>query len=159
MDEKKTVFDYIIQTMATYGIIVVIFLVFNSIIGDNAADVSSLFTLGREGLSTATLLELLFLSVILTVTRTVFLSDRWIKNMPIFLRFVLSIASIMICIIFMVIIFKWFPIDDPKSWLGFVLSFIISMIISVWITRLKEKTENEKMQEALKRFNGEGKER
>ena len=32
------------------------------------------------------------------------------------------------------------------------------MIISVWITRLKEKTENEKMQEALKRFNGDGKE-
>ena len=158
MDEKKTIFDYIIQTMAIFGIIVVIFMVYNYLIGDNAADHSSLFVLGRAGLSTATLCQLLVLSVILNVTRTLFLSDRWIKNMPIFLRFVLSIATIMIVIIVMVIIFKWFPIDDPMAWAGFVLSFIISMIISVWITRLKERAENEKMQEALNRFNSREKE-
>lgn len=158
MDEKKTVFDYIIQTMAIFGIIVVIFMVYNYFIGDGAAEHSSLFVLGKAGLSTATLIQLLVLAVILNVTRTLFLSDRWIKNMPIFLRFVLSIATIMIVIIIMVIIFKWFPIDDPMAWIGFALSFIISMIISVWITRLKERMENEKMQEALNRFNSREKE-
>lgn len=158
MEEKKTVFDYIIQTMAIYGIIVVIFMVYNYLIGDSAAEHSSLFALGRAGLSTATLIQLLALSVILNFTRTLFLSDRWIKNMAIFLRFVLSITTIMIVIITMVIIFKWFPIDDPMAWIGFALSFIISMIISVWITRLKERMENEKMQEALNRFNSREKE-
>ena len=53
MDDRKTVFEYIRQLFTTYGIMVVIFIVINLFIGDEAGRVSSLFALGVAGLSSA----------------------------------------------------------------------------------------------------------
>ena len=50
MEEKKTIFDYIGQLFATYGIIVAIFLIFGSCIGSLAKGHSSLFPWEKKGL-------------------------------------------------------------------------------------------------------------
>ena len=153
MEEKKTVFNYINHAFAIYGIIVVIFMVFSLIIGESTEGYSTLFLLGDKGLTIATLSELLLLSVIITVFQAIFLTDKWIKNMAIVLRHILFFLCVMITTIIMALAFSWLPVNDIKSWIYFFICFIISCILSVAITRVKECAENKKMQEALEKYN------
>ena len=154
MEEKKTIFCLFRQGFATYGIIIVIFLVFSLAIGEKAGSVSSLFSLGKEGLSFPTLLQLLLLSAVITLAQFVFLTDKWIRNMPTILRYLLFFPSVLISIVIMVFLFEWFPVHDFKAWIGFSVCFALSMVISILVTRLRESTENTKMQKALDKFNG-----
>ena len=151
--EQKTLFNYIAQFFTTYGVMVVVFLLFDICIGNSCRDYSTLFKLGAEGLTTHTLLELLFLAVIITVSQIIFMTDKLIKNMKIITRNVIFISLIFAAIVVFVIVFKWFPVDDIRSWIGFIISFSISMSVSLIITRYVEKSENRKMQDALERYN------
>ncbi|MBO7335489.1 MAG: hypothetical protein J6U42_00970, partial [Lachnospiraceae bacterium] len=80
MEEKKTVFNYIRQLFATFGIIVTIFIVLSLIISEGTGDYSSLFRLGREALTIPTLLQLLLIAGTITCAQVVFYTDILIKN-------------------------------------------------------------------------------
>ncbi|MCR5735398.1 MAG: hypothetical protein K6G22_12405 [Lachnospiraceae bacterium] len=153
MEEKKTIFNYISQTFATYGAIVLIFIIFNIAIGENAKDYSTLFSMGKEGITIPVLSELLLLAVMITLAQVVFLTDKWILNMSMMIRNVLLFISVLIVMAIMIVVFKWFPVDDMTAWLGFIISYVISLIISEFVTKLREKAENSKMQEALDKYN------
>ena len=153
MEDRKTVFDYISQLFATFGIMVLIFIVLNLFIGNLARSMSTLFSLGDAGLSSATLLELLLLALIITVAQNIFLSDILIKNMVLLARYLLFFLTIMVAITVFVIIFGWFPVDHAPSWIGFIVSFAVCTAVSAFIMRLEEQAENRKMQEALKKYN------
>jgi hypothetical protein len=153
MEDRKTVFEYIAQLFTTFGIMVLIFIVINIIIGNEARDLSTLFSMGSAGLSSATLLELLLLAVIITIAQNIFLSDILIKSMALIVRNILFFVTIMIAITVFVIIFGWFPIYNAAAWIGFIVSFAVCTAISACVMRLEEKAENKKMQEALKKFN------
>ena len=152
MEDRKTIFEYIAQLFTTYGIMVVIFIVINLVIGDNARSVSTLFALGSDGLSAAMLLELLLLAFIITTAQNVFLSDILIKDMALIVRNVLFFLTIMIAITVFVIIFGWFPINEVGAWIGFIVSFAVCTAVSAVFMRLEERAENKKMQEALNRL-------
>ncbi len=153
MEEKKTVFHYIRQVFATYGVIVLIFIVFSIAIGEGAKAYSTLFAMGKDGLSTPILFELLLLAVMITLAQVVFLTDRWIMNMSMMTRNVLLFVSVLIVMVIMIVAFAWFPVDDVTAWIGFIISYVLSMIISTLVTKLKERAENSKMQEALDKYN------
>ena len=63
MEERKTIFDYLGQVFTIYGISIALMCVFCVLFGDGAKDFSSLFALGKEGLSTATMAQFLVISV------------------------------------------------------------------------------------------------
>ena len=153
MEEKKTVFNYLSQTFATYGVIVLIFVLFSLIIGESAAEYSALFALGKEGISLPILAELLLLAVMITAAQVVFVTDVIIRNLSIVIRNVLLFVTVFIVMIIMIIIFDWFPTKDITAWMGFVISYAVSMFISVFITKLREHLENSKMQKALDEYN------
>ena len=113
MDDRKTIFDYIKQLFTTYGIMVVIFIVTNLIIGNEARSLSTLFALGSAGLSTATLLQLFFLAAIITVAQNIFLSDILIKNLALIVRNILFFVTVMAASTLFIVFFGWFP--DRKS--------------------------------------------
>ena len=152
MEDRKTIFEYIAQFFTTYGIMVVIFIVINLVIGDNARSVSTLFAIGSDGLSSAMLLELLLLAFIITAAQNIFLSDILIKDMALIVRNVLFFLTIMIAITVFVIIFGWFPINEVGAWIGFIVSFAVCTAVSAVFMRLEERAENKKMQEALNRL-------
>ena len=152
MEDRKTIFEYIAQLFTTYGIMVVIFIVINLFIGDNARNVSTLFALGSDGLSAAMLLELLLLAFIITAAQNIFLSDILIKDMALIVRNILFFLTIMIAITVFVIIFGWFPINEVGAWIGFIISFAVCTTVSAVFMRLEERAENKKMQEALNRL-------
>ncbi len=152
-EENRTVFDHIARLFTTFGVMVVIFILFAVCIGQSTREYSTLFELGNGGLTIRTLLQLLALAVIVTVSQTVFMTDLLIKNMKIMARNVIFISSIFLTIVAFVFAFGWFPVDDIRAWIGFILSFSVSMTLSLLITRFVEKTENRKMQDALERYN------
>ncbi len=155
MEEKKTVFFYIRQTFATYGFIVLAFIIMGIVIGEKTKGYADLFSMGNAGMSMPILLELLLLAVVITLAQVAFLTDTWIMNMPMVLRNVLFFVSVLIVIILMIVAFNWFPVRDVTAWIGFIISYALSMFISAFITRLKERAENSKMQEALDKYNRE----
>lgn len=152
MDDNKNIFDYIKQLFTSFGIVVLLFIVINLIIGNDAGSVSSLFALGAKGLSTATLLQLLFLVLIITVAQNIFLSDLVIKNMALVVRNILFFATIMAAITIFAVVFGWFPLNNIAAWIGFIISFAACTVISSVLMRLEENAENKKMQDALNRL-------
>ena len=153
MEEKKTIFNYIGQAFAIYGIIVLIFILFSVVIGEQAEGYSALFSLGNKGISVTTLCELLLLSVMITIAQDIFLTDRWIVNMSMMKRNALFFLAVLVVSVIMIIVFQWFPIGDITAWLGFIVSYAISVFVSVLVTRLRERAENAKMQQALDAYN------
>lgn len=152
MDDNKNIFDYIKQLFTSFGIVVLLFIAINIIIGNEAGSVSSLFALGAKGLSTATLLQLLFLVLIITAAQNIFLSDLVIKNMALVVRNILFFATIMAAITIFAVVFGWFPLNNIAAWIGFIVSFAFCSVISSVIMRLEENAENKKMQDALNRL-------
>ncbi len=152
MSENKTILNFIVQIFEIFGIIVTIFIVLTMILPDDVATVSSLFSLGKEGLSLPTLLELWLMSLLLIAARIVFLTDRLITGMSILLRNIFFFITILVIIVVFVIIFKWFPVDDIMAWFGLLISYIVCTSAGVILGRILEKAENDKMEEALKKY-------
>ena len=153
MDEKRTIFSYISQAFATYGAIVVIFIVFSLILDEDTGEFSTLFELGRTGLTLHTLLQLLLIAVVVTAAQVIFLTDVLLKNLAIVARNALFFAVILVAMVAFACIFGWFPIGDPKAWLGFGVSFGLSVAASIIISRAVEKAENRSLQAALEKYN------
>ncbi len=152
MEEKKTVFNYISQLFAIYGVVVTIFIGINLIIGNKAGAISTMFALGSTGLSTKTLIELFVLVVIVTAADNIFLTDLVIKNMPLIVRNILFFAVILVTITVFAAVFGWFPLNNVLSWIGFIVSFTVCATFSAILMRVEENAENKKMQEALKKY-------
>ena len=152
MEKEKTIFDYISQVFVIFGATVLILNVFCLLFGKDAKEVSALFSLGNQGLSVATMLQFLAMSVFITVWRFLFFTDKVIKNLSLSLRTAGMFTAVVLTIIVFVLLFSWFPLGDWKAWLGFGFSFVISVGISLGLSTLKEKTEEEKMARALERL-------
>ena len=152
MEENKTVFNYLGEIFTMYGIIIAIFVVLNLALGDIAKGYTSFFEYGSGSMSMSTMIQLFGFSVIICIARNLFLTDKWIRNMPIFVRIFCLFLSITVVIVAFVIVFGWFPINDISAWIGFILSFAVSSAAGVLISKLKERAENRAMDKALERF-------
>lgn len=152
MEDRKTIFDYIGQTFITYGFSIVALNLLCILVGEYAQDVSSIYSLGKEGLSTATMVQFLVVSICITGLRALFFTDRLFRQMSITGRTVCMLLSIIVLIVLSAAVFGWFPIGMWQAWTGFFVTFAVCFVCSMLITRLKEKTENRKMEEALRRL-------
>ena len=152
MEDNKTIFSYISQVFATYGVIIAIFIMLGCTVGEESVDYSTLFEYGNQGFSRATLIQLFAVSIVVSIGQILFLTDKWIKNLSILIRSALFFAAVILAITIFIIVFEWFPIEDPKAWICFLLSFSGCSFIGVVIGILREKLENEKMNQALKKY-------
>ena len=152
MEERKTIFDYVGQVLITYGFSIIALNLFCILVGEYAQDVSSIYSMGKEGLSTATMMQFFAVSICITGLRVLFFTDRMIKQMSVTARTVCMLLSIIVLIVLCAAAFHWFPIGMWQAWTGFLVTFAICFVCSMSLTRLKEKTENRKMEEALRRL-------
>ena len=152
MNEKKSFFNIIFQIFGKFGIIVMIFVVLSLVLPEEVGELSSLFALGKTGITNATLLQLLILAVLISISQAIFLTDRVFSKMAIILRNILFFLTVLVMIILFVVIFKWFPIADMKSWIGFFISYVICTSTGIFISRWGENKENRKMEEALRKY-------
>ncbi len=152
MERKYTIFDFLGQVFFIFGITVTCLAIFALVFGENAKDLSTIFALGKSGLTIATLGQYFLMAVLLNVVRFVLFTDRIIKSWSVLTRTVSMFAFVIVLIGVFAYVFGWFPVNDALSWLMFFVCFIICAVVSVIVSSLKEKKENEKLQEALERI-------
>lgn len=152
MKENKTVFDFLGQTLTVFGFTMLILNIFCIFFGNSAKGYSSIFELGDQGISVKTAFQFLCVSALISGTKLVFFTDVIIKKMPIWLRTVCMLITVVIINLTFIILFKWFPINEPEPWAMFFICFVISFLGSWLVMITKEKAENRKMEEALRRL-------
>ncbi len=155
MEEKKTIFDYLGQVFMIFGITVAILNVFCLLFGDSAKEMSSMFVLGSQGIGIRTMAEYLIISAIVVGMRCLFFTDMLIKKLSVAARTALMVLSVLGVTIIFILIFDWFPVNMWQTWTMFFVCFGICFCLSTLMVSLKEKAENRKMQEALRRLKQE----
>lgn len=156
MKDKKIILDYIGQVFTTFGVLVIILTLLSAIGGEESQGYSTMFELGGRGLTNQTLWQY-FLTALLTVAmRFIFCTDCFIKRMSAIRRRSAVFISVFLISTIFVIVFKWIPIHSLEGWALFVLSFVIGSGMGITLASYKEKDENKKMEEALRRLKEEG---
>lgn len=158
MEEKKTIFDYIGQVFLTFGITIGILNIFCLLFGDSAKEISTIFSLGSDGLSVRTTFQFFLASFCIVIAKFIFFTDVFIKKMSIAMRTVCMVSTVLIVLAVFIWICGWFPVNMWQPWLMFFLCFVISFAISMGVTIFKERMENRKMEEALDRLKREAQE-
>lgn len=152
MEKRKTVFDYLAQVMIVFGFTMLALNIFCIVLGNSAKDLSAMFELGNQGIPVGIAFQFLCVSALTICVKLVFFTDVLIKNMPIWLRTICMLATIVAIITVFSVLFHWFPVDMWQSWAAFLISFGLSFLGSYLVVVMKEKTENRKMEEALRRI-------
>lgn len=155
MEKEKTIFDYLGQVLIIFGATMIILHILSLLVGESAKNMSTLFALGKVGLPTATAFQFLLVSILTVAYKYIFFTDKVIKNMSVPVRTALMYVMIIITIIVMNMLFGWFPQDMWEAWMGFLVSFALCSGISTLVAVLKDKSENDKMQQALERLKQE----
>lgn len=152
MIKKRTIFDFLGNVFMIYGISVLILTVLCCIVGNDAKEMSSMFRLGDEGLSLETMLQFLGMVILLVAYEWLFFTDLLIKNWSMVVRTICMFALVIITVGVFAVLFGWFPVNMVEPWIAFLISFFVCATVSIFVSVLKEKNENKKMQEALERL-------
>lgn len=150
MRENKNIWDYMAQTMITFGGSMLVLTVICYLVGEDAREYSTMFALGRKGIPLETILQYLLNSVCITVIRFLFFSDRVIRNMSFAGRTVGMLAAVIALVAVFAYFFGWFPVHEPRCWISFLVSFGICFVISVAVSALKESMDNKQLEEGLR---------
>lgn len=155
MEKRKTIFNYLTQVLVIFGFSTLIMNIFCLIFGQSAKDISSMFELGNQGISSKIAFQFLGLSALVTGSRFIFFTDTLIKKMSIRLRTVFMLLSVIAIIAAFIIVFNWFPIHMWQCWAMFLVCFALSFTGSYAVVTIKEKSENKQMEDALRRLKTE----
>lgn len=152
MEEKKTLFDYLAQVFVIFGFSILVLNIFCLMFGNSAREISTMFALGSRGIPTGVCFQFLCISAMVVGARFVFFTDTLVRNMPIWLRTICMLATVIAIIAAFIITFRWFPADMWQPWAMFLLCFGISFLGSCLVMAIKEKAENRKMADALQKL-------
>ena len=155
MEEKKTIFDYLAQVMIIFGFAMLVLNIFCLVFGNAAKDISAIFELGDQGIPVGITLQFLCVSFLIAGVRFLFFTDVIIQKMPIWLRTVCMLTFVVIIIAAFIIIFNWFPVNMWQPWAMFFVCFGLSFLGTYTVVIVKEKVENKRMEEALRRLKEE----
>lgn len=155
MKRNETVFDFLAQILMIFGFSILCMTIFAVIFGESAKEFSSLFAMGNQGLTIATILQFLLTAAIITTLRFIFFTDGLIKNISVTVRIICMFALILIMMVTFILLFDWFPADEWLAWIMFLGCFALSAGVSAVISGLKENLENRLMAEALEKLKAE----
>lgn len=155
MESRKTIWDYGTQVLAVFGFTMLVMNIFCLTAGESARPFSSLFSLGGQGLSTATSFQFLAMSALIIAYRFFFFTDLLLKKMRIPARLTGMLIAVIATIAVFVTVFNWFPADEPRCWLMFLVCFGVSFGLSLAVSLLRVRSENRRMERALTKMKGE----
>lgn len=157
MENKKNIFDFAGMVLIIFGFSMIFMMVFTVICGEDARGFSTMFALGKQGVPVTVMAQFLFMAVLIVLARWVFFTDFLIKKSSITIRTIGMFLTVILISAGFIIAFRWFPVNMWKPWFLFFICFGISAGVSLIVVRLKEKIENKKMEEGLKRLREEWK--
>lgn len=155
MEYKKIgLTDFLNRMINAFGIVVLVTMIMGPIIGNDASEISTLFSLGDVGISFRTLYQGMLLSFVCTALSEVLTSDLIFKNMMILWKTVITFFVVGITAGLMSGLFGWFPMDNPKIWIMYVICFILCSGISlalVYKSKREDELINSKLEELKKK--------
>ena len=152
MERKYTIYDFFSQVFFIFGITIACLSVFVLCFGADAKNKSTIFSMGREGLSIVTMGQYFLMSFLLVLIRVVLFTDIIIKNWSVLKRTIGMFVLIILLIGGFAYGCGWFPVNELLSWVMFLICFLVCATASIILSSLKEKKENEKLQEALEKM-------
>lgn len=152
MEEKRSIFDYLAQILTIFGFAMLVMNIFCLMFGESAKDFSAMFALGARGLPAEIAFQFLCIAALVVGLRFVFFTDVLIKRMPLWLRTVCMLTATIGIIAVFIVAFHWFPVNQWKPWAMFLACFGVSFLGSYLVTALRERVENKRMEEALRRL-------
>ncbi len=152
MEEKRTVFGYLTQVFVIFGFVMLIMNAFCLLFGESAKEFSAMFALGGQGVPAGISFQLLGVAVLIVVVRFLFFTDTFFKKMSIGARTVGMLGAVIAIIAGFVVAFDWFPANQWQPWVMFLLCFGISFLGSYFVASAREREENRRMEEALRRL-------
>lgn len=152
MEKRKDIFDFASTAALIFGFTIIWLIIVCVLTGEMAVGYSSIFSLGSTGFSIATLLQFLLVSVLISMWKFLFFTDLIIINASMTVRTIGMFSAVVLTIAICVCAFDWFPVTEPLPWIMFFVCFGISAAVSTGLSSVKEKRENEKMEEALQKM-------
>jgi hypothetical protein len=158
MIEKKyraaLVVDFARKFGAVFSLAVIAITIAGMLIGlydQNMRGVSSLFAPG-EGLQYSTILQIAGFALIIAFFSALLFFEQLQTGIRFLFRgFLLLLVTLVTTSIF-ALIFNWFPANDIRAWLGFVLCTIGCFAVSFALTLLKLKLEGKKYTKLLEDY-------
>ena len=150
---KKTIIQFLESMLKIFAVIILIFAIPTALLGEESEKFSNLFLLGSEGLAIKTIFQFLAFAFLICFSRFVFLTDMIFKNTGLVLRYVFFFLATIVVFVSLSLIFRWIP-NKPLYWLLVLASYSVSTIISIFLTNLFAKKEDEKLNDALAKMKG-----
>ena len=155
MDNKK----WITSTAEIFTLSLVFICAFNLALRGEAEElsqVSELFALCGRGLSFTAIGELLLLAALISAARVVWFSERFFRNMLLYVRIPLMLMSVFVLAGVCSVVFHWFPAHMWQAWVGFAVSFLIGTLISFGIMLLRSRLESKAYEDKLDQYRASG---
>lgn len=153
-----TLVNFIKESLFIFSVMVLFICTAGKFIGDVGKE-CSLYQLGKAGIAYNTIFQIVVVSMLITAFNMLIFSDRIFKSLMALWRLILLLASIILVIIGAVLIFHWFPANDPVPWIAFFVSFGGCFVLSSIVMLIKTRLETEKYEKLLTRYKEKNKER
>jgi hypothetical protein len=151
-NRKPSNYNFITQVLLLFAFDVLFLMINAKIFGEGAQTISNLYQFGSKGLSIDTLLQFLLSSVVIIFFKSLFMSERYFKNVMMLWRTIFMLFCILSSVIVFIIVFRWFPLDNVSAWTGFILCFVIGFFGSTLFMIIKTKRANKKYDELLSNY-------
>ncbi len=145
---KKRLGLFIGSLLQIFAVMILIFAIATALIGKESEKFPNLFLLENEGIAVQTLFQLFAFSFLICALRFIFFTDVFLKKTGIVLRYVLFFVLTIAAFVIITLIFSWIP-NKLLYWLLVLASYSVSTIISIFVTTLFARKEDEKLNDAL----------
>ncbi len=150
--ENKKILSSISET---FTLAVIMMSIFNFVFEDKAekvSQISELFALCGEGLTIKALAQILIMSTIISLLRYFWFSDKIFKNMMTLWRTTFMLGSSLLTMFALAMIFRWFPPHVWQAWVGGLVGFTVSTLVSFLFMFLKTKLESNEYQKSFDEY-------
>lgn len=153
MDENKSVVvEFFKQVLITFATAVIAVSIVGWFVGDTTKEIGGLLSLGRDGLSYSSLLQIFIFSLTPAGIKTLLFSNFFAKRMLLLWRTTLMFILSFIMAVLLSMMFGWFPIGSWQAWLSFLISITICFAIGIFFMVIKTKLEDKKYSKLLSNY-------
>ena len=142
------------RTFLLFSIATLLILFMSYFIGDIAQTHSTLFQLGRAGISTPTLAQLFLVSLVTNFIRTIFTTEKMVLRFSLHTRLLCLGCLSLVAITLLSAAFGWFPRNNMFFWIMTISSLVIAFYIPYRIVG-KKKIQSQIYMDKLNKMKGE----
>lgn len=149
----KQVERLLMRTVISFSVFMIVIGILGSLFGEEE-ELSTISTLFAQpgSITYRTMFQGLLVGFLISLLNVVMEASQCFKGMLLKWKLLIKLIGSTILVVICILIFDWFPIDDLSAWIGFILSFGLSMGIAVSLMLYKTKKENEEYQALFENY-------